>query len=53
MTSDQDVSSDVTKCAFYRASMENVVGSDYAGSHWLATFLMYALETRAKTVASL
>jgi len=36
-----------------RASMENVVGSDYAGSHWLATFLMYALETRAATVASL
>ena len=30
----------------YRASMENVVGSDYAGSHWLATFLMYALGTR-------
>ena len=37
----------------FRASMENVVGSDYAGSHWLATFLMYALETRAATVASL
>ena len=53
MTSDQATSSDVTKCTCFRASMENVVGSDYAGSHWLATFLMYALETRAKTVASL
>ena len=49
----QPISSDVTECTCYRASMENVVGSDYAGSHWLATFLMYALETRAKTVASL
>ena len=53
MTSDQAVSSGVTRCTCFRASIENVVGSDYAGSHWLATFLMYALETRAKTVASL
>ena len=29
-----------------RTSLDNVVGSDYAGSHWLATFLLYALETR-------
>lgn len=28
------------------ASRDNVVGSNYAGSHWLATFLMYALERR-------
>jgi len=31
-----------------RTSLENVVGSDYAGSHWLATFLLYALEKRAE-----
>merc|ERR1711915_449210 len=31
-----------------RTSIENVVGSDYAGSHWLATFLLYALEKRAE-----
>ena len=49
----QEISSVVTMCTICRASMENVVGSDYAGSHWLATFLMYALETRAKTVARL
>jgi len=29
-----------------RTSIDNVVGSDYAGSHWLATFLLHALETR-------
>lgn len=28
------------------ASMEQVIGSDYMGSHWLATFLVYALEAR-------
>ena len=28
------------------ASMEQVAGSDYMGSHWLASFLIYALETR-------
>lgn len=28
------------------ASMEHVIGSDYMGSHWLATFLVYALEAR-------
>jgi len=28
------------------ASIDNVVGSDYAGSHWLASFLFHALETR-------
>ena len=33
-----------------RASMDNVVGSDYAGSHWLATFLMHALESRQHAV---
>ena len=33
--------------------MDNVVGSDYAGSHWLATFLMYALQTRAATINTL
>eukprot|EP00088_Acartia_fossae_P071878 TRINITY_DN9969_c0_g1_i1.p1 TRINITY_DN9969_c0_g1~~TRINITY_DN9969_c0_g1_i1.p1 ORF type:complete len:364 (+),score=35.35 TRINITY_DN9969_c0_g1_i1:32-1123(+) len=27
-------------------SMDNVVGSDYAGSHWLASFLFHALEVR-------
>jgi len=30
-----------------RASMQYVVGSDYMGGHWLATFLVYALEARA------
>lgn len=29
-----------------RASMEQVAGSDYMGSHWLASFLIYALENR-------
>ena len=29
-----------------RASMQHVIGSDYMGSHWLATFLVYALEGR-------
>lgn len=29
-----------------RASNQHVVGSDYMGSHWLATFLVYALEAR-------
>jgi len=29
-----------------RTSIDNVVGSDYAGSHWLASFLFHALETR-------
>jgi len=33
-----------------RTSIENVVGSDYAGSHWLATFLLYALEKRAEVM---
>lgn len=31
-----------------RASMEQVAGSDYMGSHWLASFLIYALETRER-----
>ena len=31
-------------------SRDYVVGSDYAGSHWLATFLMYALEKRQDIV---
>jgi hypothetical protein len=26
--------------------MEYVVGSDYVGSHWLASFLLHALERR-------
>ena len=29
-----------------RESIDHVVGSDYAGSHWLATFLTYALQKR-------
>lgn len=29
-----------------RESMESVVGSDYAGAHWLASFLFYALQVR-------
>ena len=29
-----------------RASIEQVVGSDYMGSHWLASFLVYALEIK-------
>jgi len=27
-------------------SIGNVVGSDYAGSHWLASFLLHALDVR-------
>ena len=36
-----------------RASKDNVVGSDYSGSHWLATFLMMALNTREKTLTKI
>merc|ERR1719347_2087420 len=36
-----------------RTSIQSVVGSHYAGSHWLASFLVYALEERARTVAAL
>jgi len=36
-----------------RTSIQSVVGSDYAGSHWLASFLVYALEERARTVSIL
>jgi len=32
------------------ASRDNVVGSHYMGSHWLASFLVYALEMRAEIV---
>lgn len=32
--------------AHINASMQYVVGSDYMGGHWLATFLVYALEAR-------
>ena len=30
-----------------RASWQQVVGSDYMGSHWLASFLMYSIEVRS------
>lgn len=30
-----------------KASMDQVAESDYMGSHWLASFLVYALETRS------
>lgn len=33
-----------------RASMNYVVDSDYMGSHWLATFMMYALDKRSELV---
>ena len=33
-----------------RASLDSVVGSDYAGSHWLASFLLHALHTRQQTL---
>jgi len=32
-----------------RASIDQVVGSDYVGSHWLASFLLHALEQRAES----
>lgn len=32
--------------AHVRASMQQAAGSDYMGSHWLASFLIYALENR-------
>ena len=31
-----------------KASMNQVLGSHYMGSHWLASFLVYALEMRAE-----
>lgn len=33
-----------------RKSMEFVIGGDYAGSHWLASFLTYALQMREKSL---
>jgi hypothetical protein len=33
-----------------RESVDHVVDSDYAGSHWLATFLAYALQKREEAV---
>lgn len=30
-----------------KASMNQVIGSDYMGSHWLASFLVYAMDMRA------
>ena len=33
-----------------RASLDSVVDSHYAGSHWLASFLLYALQTRQRTI---
>jgi len=35
------------------ASADKVVGSHYSGSHWLASFLMYALERREIAVKEL
>ena len=34
-----------------RASMDSVVDSHYAGSHWLASFLLQALQSRQQTLA--
>ena len=34
-------------------SMDYVVGSDYAGSHWLASFLTYALQKRGEALKHL
>jgi len=34
-------------------SIEHVVGSDYAGSHWLATFLTYAIQKREEALLNL
>lgn len=31
-----------------KSSVNEVIGSDYMGSHWLASFLVYALEMRAE-----
>jgi len=31
-------------------SMDYVVGSDYVGSHWLATFLTHAIQKREEAV---
>ena len=36
-----------------RKSMDYVIGSDYAGSHWLATFLTHALLMREKSHSGL
>ena len=33
-----------------KASMEQVIGSDYMGSHWLASFLVYALDMRKEAI---
>ena len=32
------------------ASQDQVIGSDYMGSHWLASFLVYALEKRGEII---
>lgn len=36
--------------AHIKKSMEYVVGADYAGSHWLASFLSQALLMREKSL---
>lgn len=36
-----------------RESKDFVVGSDYAGSHWLASFLVYSLQLREAAVANM
>ncbi len=35
------------------ASREEVVGSHYSGSHWLASFLFYALDRREDAVKAM
>lgn len=33
-----------------RASIDSVVGSHYMGSHWLASFITYALQKREEAL---
>lgn len=35
----------------FNYSYPNLIGDDYMGGHWLASFAIYALETRSKTLA--
>lgn len=35
------------------ASKDEVVGGDYAGTHWLATFYVYALLMREQALQSI
>ena len=52
MAASKDLRSNLLRIAdaHIHQSMDFVVGSDYAGSHWLASFLTHALIMREKAM---